>query len=126
MQIILDPKLIFLGSLKILAEFTFFNSPNFLESPSVLFVNFPKNKKPNLKAEAKDKVIAQDLVCINENMKSDKWDITVVPNHIVYTLSTYGEVLELEPIVARRLIANLSTVIMKLRDQLANPFGEEL
>ena len=89
-------------------------------------INFPKNKKPNLKAETVDKVIAQDLVCINENMKSDKWDITVVPDHIVYTLSTYGEVLELEPIVARRLIANLSTVIMKLRDQLANPFGEEL
>ena len=89
-------------------------------------INFPKNKKPNLKAEAVDKVIAQDLVCINENMKSDKWDITVVPDHIVYTLSTCGEVLELEPIVARRLIANLSTVIMKLHDQLANPFGEEL
>ena len=89
-------------------------------------INFPKNKKPNLKAETVDKVIAKDLICINENMKSDKWDITVVPENIVYTLSTYGEVLELEPIVARRLIANLSTVIMKLRDQLANPFGEEL
>ena len=87
-------------------------------------INFPKNKKPNLKAETVDKVIAKDLVCINENMKSDKWDITVVPNHIVYTLSTYGEVLELEPIVARRLIANLSTVIMKLHDQLASPLGE--
>ena len=87
-------------------------------------INFPKNKKPNLKAETVDKVIAQDLVCINENMKSDKWDITVVPNHIVYTLSTYGEVLELEPIVARRLIANLSTVIMKLSDELANPLGD--
>ena len=87
-------------------------------------INFPKNKKPNLKAEAKDKVIAQDLVCINENMKSDKWDISVIPNHILYTLSQYGEVLELEPIVARRLIANLSTVVMKLHDQLANPLGE--
>ena len=87
-------------------------------------INFPKNKKPNLKAEAVDKVIAKDLICIQENMKSDKWDITNVPDHIIYTLSTCGEVLELEPIVARRLIANLSTVIMKLRDQLANPFGD--
>ena len=87
-------------------------------------INFPKNKKPNLKAEAVDKVIAKDLICIHENMKSDKWDIAVVPDHIIYTLSTCGEVLELEPIVARRLIANLSTVVMKLRDQIANPFGE--
>ena len=87
-------------------------------------INFPKNKKPNLKAEAKDKVIADCLVNINENMNTDKWDITVVPDHILYTLSTCGEVLELKPIVARRLIANLSTVVLKLRDQIANPFGE--
>ena len=87
-------------------------------------INFPKNKKPNLKAEAKDQVIAECLVNINENMNTDKWDITVVPDHILYTLSTCGEVLELEPIVARRLIANLSTVVMKLRDQIANPFGD--
>ena len=57
-------------------------------------------------------------------MNTDKWDITVVPDHIIYTLSTCGEVLELKPIVARRLIANLATVVMKLRDQIANPFGE--
>ena len=87
-------------------------------------INFPKNKKPNLKAETADKVIAKDLICIHENMKSDKWDVSVVPDHIVYTLSQYGEVLELEPIVARRLIANLSTVVIKLRDQAANPFGD--
>ena len=87
-------------------------------------INFPKNKKPNLKAEAKDKIIAECLVNINENMNTDKWDITVVPDHIIYTLSTCGEVLELKPIVARRLIANLATVVMKLRDQIANPFGE--
>ena len=87
-------------------------------------INFPKNKKPNLKAETVDKVIAQDLVCINENMKSDKWDITVVPDHILYTLSTCGEVLELKPIVGRRLIANLSTKVMKLSDELANPLGD--
>ena len=35
-------------------------------------INFPKNKKPNLKAEAKDKVIAECLVNINENMNRDK------------------------------------------------------
>ena len=87
-------------------------------------INFPKNKKPNFKAEAKDKIIAECLVNINENMNTDKWDITVVPDHILYTLSTCGEVLELKPIVARRLIANLSTVVMKLRDQISNPFGE--
>ena len=87
-------------------------------------INFPKNKKPNLKAEAKDKVIAECLVNINENMNTDKWDITVVPDYIIYTLSTCGEVLELKPIVARRLIANLSTVVMKLRDELANPLGD--
>ena len=87
-------------------------------------INFPKNKKPNLQAEAKDKIIAECLVNINENMMTDKWDISVVPDHILYTLSTCGEVLELKPIVARRLIANLSTVVMKLRDQIANPFGE--
>ena len=87
-------------------------------------INFPKNKKPNLQAEAKDKIIAECLVNINENMMMDKWDITVVPDHIIYTLSTCGEVLELKPIVARRLIANLATVVMKLRDQIANPFGE--
>ena len=87
-------------------------------------INFPKNKKPNLQAEAKDKIIAECLVNINENMNTDKWDITVVPDHILYTLSTCGEVLELKPIVARRLIANLATVVMKLRDQIANPFGE--
>ena len=87
-------------------------------------INFPKNKKPNLKAEAKDQVIAECLVNINENMKTDKWDIIIVPDHIIYTLSTCGEVLELEPIVARRLIANLSTVVIKLRDQAANPLGD--
>ena len=87
-------------------------------------INFPKNKKPNLKAETVDKVIAKDLICINENMKSDKWDITVVPDHIVYTLSTYGEVLELEPIVARRLIANLATDLSKRRLETDNPYGE--
>ena len=87
-------------------------------------INFPKNKKPNLKAEAIDKVIAKDLICIQENMMMDKWDISVVPDHVLYTLSTCGEVLELKPIVARRLIANLSTVVMKLRDQIANPFGD--
>jgi len=87
-------------------------------------INFPKNKKPNLKAETVDKVIARDLVCIQENMKSDQWDVSVIPDHIIYTLSTYGEVLELEPIVARRLIANLSTKVMKLSDELANPLGD--
>ena len=87
-------------------------------------INFPKNKKPNLKAESVDKVIAKDLICIHENMKDKNWDISIVPNHILYSLSTYGEVLEIEPIVARRLIANLSTVVMKLRDQAANPFGD--
>ena len=86
-------------------------------------INFPKNKKPNLKAETVDKVIARDLVCIQENMKSDQWDVSAIPDHIIYTLSTYGEVLELEPIVARRLIANLSTKVMKLSDELANPLG---
>ena len=87
-------------------------------------INFPKNKKPNLKAESVDKVIAKDLVCINENMKDKNWDISVVPDHVIYTLSTYGEVLEIEPIVARRLIANLSTKVMKLSDELANPLGD--
>jgi len=57
-------------------------------------------------------------------MSTDKWDITVVPDHILYTLSTCGEILELKPIVARRLIANLSSKILKLKDELANPYGE--
>ena len=87
-------------------------------------INFPKNKKPNLKAEAKDNIVAECLVNINENMSTDKWDITVVPDHILYTLSTCGEILELKPIVARRLIANLSSKILKLKDELADPYGE--
>jgi hypothetical protein len=59
-------------------------------------------------------------------MSTDEWDITVVPDHVLYTLSTCGEVLELEPIVAQRLIANLSSKILKLKDELANPFGDIL
>ena len=89
-------------------------------------INFPKNKKPNLQAKAKDQILAESLVNINENMSTDKWDITVVPDHVLYTLSTCGEVLELEPIVAQRLIANLSSKILKLKDELTNPFGDIL
>jgi len=89
-------------------------------------INFPKNEKPNLQAKAKDQILAESLVNINENMSTDKWDITVVPDHVLYTLSTCGEVLELEPIVAQRLIANLSSKILKLKDELANPFGDIL
>ena len=87
-------------------------------------INFPKNKKPNFKAEAKDKIIAECLVNINENMNTNKWDITVVPDHILYTLSTCGEVLELKPIVARRLVANLATELGKKRIEITDPFGD--
>jgi len=48
----------------------------------------------------------------------------VIPDHVLYTLSTFGEVLELEPIVARRLVANLATELGKKRIEITDPFGD--
>ena len=87
-------------------------------------IQFPKNEKPNPKSEAVNKIIAENLIFINENINSKNWDVVVIPDHVLYTLSNFGEVLELEPIVARRLVANLATELGKKRIEITDPFGD--
>jgi hypothetical protein len=57
-------------------------------------IKFPKNEKPNPKSEAVNKIIAENLVFINENINSKNWDVVVIPDHVLYALFNCGEVLE--------------------------------
>ena len=63
---------------------------------------------------------------ISKTMMDPTWDVSQVPDKELTMLSNFGEVLEFEPIVARRLIANLATEVAKRRLDALNPYGDEL
>jgi len=66
------------------------------------------------------------ILTVEKQMTENSWDIQSCPDHILSTLAQCGEIIEFMPMVARRLIANLTTELKKLRLEITNPFGEEL
>ena len=61
---------------------------------------------------------------IEKNMTEDSWDVQHCPDYILNILAQFGEVIELKPIVARRLVANLATELVKRRLEATDPFGD--
>ena len=87
-------------------------------------IQFPK--ATNKEVADQDKKTALSVLTISQNMKDPTWDVAHVPDQELTMLSNFGEVLEFEPIVARRLIANLATELAKRRLDALNPYGDEL
>ena len=84
-------------------------------------IQFPK---ANNKEVANQKALY--VFRISKTMMDPTWDVAQVPDKELTMLSNFGEVLEFEPIVARRLIANLATEVAKRRLDALNPYGDEL
>ena len=88
-------------------------------------IKFPNEKRlENEKALDQDKKTRAAVLTIEKQMTEDNWDIQHCPDHILTILAQFGEVIELKPIVARRLIANLATDLSKSRLETDNPYGE--
>ena len=85
-------------------------------------LQFPKAK--NKEALDQDQKTTMALITIEKQMTEDSWDVQVCPDHVLSILTQFGEVIELKPIVARRLIANLATELAKRRLNETNPYGD--
>ena len=85
-------------------------------------IQFPK--ATNKEVADQDKKTALSVLTISQNMNDKTWDVAQVPDQELTMLSNFGEVLEFEPIVARRLIANLATELKKLKLETINPWNE--
>ena len=85
-------------------------------------IKFPGTE--NKEVEEQDNKTAKTVYDITIKLKEPVWDIQHIHDAELGILSQFGEVLEFEPIVARRLIANLATELKKLKLETINPWNE--
>jgi len=76
--------------------------------------------------EDQDKNTDSTVLEISKKMTESTWDIQPMHDLELSVLAQFGECLEFKPIVARRLIANLSTELKKERLINLNPYGDIL
>ena len=90
-------------------------------------INIIKFPGVNSKAvDDQDKKTDSTVLDISKKMNEPTWDVQPMHETELSVLAQFGECLEFEPIVARRLIANLATELKKLKLEIINPWNELL
>ena len=84
-------------------------------------IHFPG--KDNLKFNEQKKEMANLIVLLEKIMDGPMWDVQPFHEHHLELLSDFGEGFTFTPRTSQRLIANLSTEVLKLRQSsLEEPY----